>query len=81
MNKQLETSLYDYDELKREIAEAVRATLRELAAENGMSYEDFCDEFFGRTKRRRVNKRKGRTGRKSGVRITKRSSRRGSASK
>lgn len=71
--------MYDYDELKREIVEAVRATLRELAAENGMSYEDFCDEFFRRTKRRQVSKRKGRSERKSRVRRAKRGSRKAMA--
>jgi hypothetical protein len=41
MGNQFASPLIDYDDLRREIAEAIRLTLRELAAENAMSYEDF----------------------------------------
>jgi hypothetical protein len=37
---------WNYEELKRDIAEAIRATLRELADEHGMSYEDYLDWYF-----------------------------------
>jgi hypothetical protein len=39
--------LIDYEELKRDIAEAIRAVIRELADERGISYDDCLDLFFG----------------------------------
>jgi len=39
--------LFNREELARDIAEAIRATIRELADEHGISYEDCFDLFFG----------------------------------
>jgi hypothetical protein len=71
MSKQLE-ALFDYDELKREITEAIRSTLRELAAERGMSYEELYAELFGRAKRKPVSKRKASFPRERHLRRAKR---------
>ena len=50
--------LFDREELTREIAEAIRRTVRELADEHGISYEDCCDLFFGEHSARRPRKPK-----------------------
>jgi len=52
----------DYDDLKRRIVKEVRAVFRELAAEKGMSVDEFRDYFFAKLRRqsRSSAKRKGR---------------------
>jgi hypothetical protein len=79
MSRQVESSLIDYDDLRREIAEAIRSTLRELAAERGISYEDMYNELFGGTKRKPVSKRKAPARHKGRTRRVKRPLRRVSA--
>jgi hypothetical protein len=39
--------LIDYNELKRNIVEAIRATIRELAQEHNMTYDEYLDWYFG----------------------------------
>jgi hypothetical protein len=47
MNQDHEPPLFDYDKLKRDIAEAVRAVIWEQADELGISYEACIDLYFG----------------------------------
>jgi hypothetical protein len=35
----------DDDQLKRDIADAMRKVIREIAAERGMTYDDYLDSF------------------------------------
>ncbi len=55
----------DYDDLKRRISAEIGKVLHELAAEKGMSYDDFREYFFAKLRRNsRVNtKPKRRAGR------------------
>jgi hypothetical protein len=56
MNHGLEP--HDYDDLKRRVSAAIRATFQELADENGMSFHDYVDDFFRRLKSRQRLKNK-----------------------
>jgi hypothetical protein len=48
MNENREPPLIDFDELKQEIVEAIRAAIQERADELGISYEACIDLFFGK---------------------------------
>ena len=48
MNENPEPPLFDYDELKRDIAEAIRAVIHERADEFSISYEDCLDLCFAK---------------------------------
>ena len=54
----------DYDDLKRRIAEEIRKVFHELAAQKGMSYDEFREYFFAKLRSNsRLNpKRKRRAG-------------------
>ena len=54
----------DYDDLKRRISEAIGKTFHELAAQKGMSYDEFREYFFAKLRSNsRLNpKRKRRAG-------------------
>jgi hypothetical protein len=47
MNETPEPPPIDYEDLERNITEAVRAAFREQAAELVISYEECLDLFFG----------------------------------
>ncbi len=48
MNRADELPTFDYEGLKRDLAEAVRAVIRERAAALGLSYDDYLDLHFRR---------------------------------
>jgi hypothetical protein len=48
----------DYDELKRCISEEIRKVFRELAAEKGMSFDEFREYFFAKLRRQSGSKAK-----------------------
>jgi hypothetical protein len=54
MNEGLE--LHDYDDLKRRVSAAIRATFQELADENGVSFYDYVDDLFRRFKESSASK-------------------------
>jgi cytidylate kinase len=58
----------DYDDLKRRISEAIGKTFHELAAEKGMSFDEFREYFFAKLRRESRLK----TERKAGTRRVKR---------
>jgi len=62
MNSEIE--LIDYADLKRRISEAIGKTFHELAAERGMSFDEFREYFFAklRSQSRRKAKRKAGIG-------------------
>jgi hypothetical protein len=43
-----EVSPINYDDLKRRIAEEMRAVLRELATEKGLSYDEYVEYLIHR---------------------------------
>ena len=46
MDDKLQLPLVDVDRMKQQIAEAIRAAIRERAGELGMTYEDFINSLM-----------------------------------
>jgi cytidylate kinase len=62
MSDDIHLNPIDYDDLKRRISEAIGKTFRELAAERGMSFDEFREYFFAKLRRESRSKAKRKAG-------------------